>query len=105
MFAADSLDPLMQPTMQYGAFGLCLVLCGMLAWQMRSAAAQSKDVLDVLRETSRVITLNTTAIQTVGDSVAQHDVAASKRHDDSQQAFYSLRDHVRDLATQAPEGT
>ena len=103
MFAAD---PLMQPYMQYGAFGLCFVLLGMLGWGMRTVVALFRDVVQALRETSRVIEANTKTIDSIGDGQARHEQTASERHKESQTAFWALRDTVIDrLAEKAKEAT
>ena len=81
LFAHDATAGLLEPALQYGAFGLCVMLSTLLGLAMKSQSAQSKLVLQVLRETSHVIALNTTTIETVSDSVARHDAAAVQRGD------------------------
>lgn len=94
LFAHDATNTLMEPALQYGAFGLCVLLCGVIVMLIKASNTQGKAVLEVLAETSRVITLNTTTIETVGDSVARHDAAAAKRHDDARAEFRALHDVV-----------
>lgn len=56
---AQATTSIMNPLIQWGFAGLCLILLGILVWLIRQ-------LLEVLKENNRVIAMNTQAIQKVG---------------------------------------
>lgn len=56
---AQSTTSIMNPLIQWGFAGLCLILLGILVWLIRQ-------LLEVLKENNRVISMNTDAIGKVG---------------------------------------
>lgn len=58
---AQATTSIMNPLIQFGFAGLSIILLGILVWLIRQ-------LLDVLKENSRVISMNTQAIKEVGDT-------------------------------------
>lgn len=72
---AQATTTIMNPVIQWGFAGLCLILLGILVWLIR-------ELLSVLKENNRVIALNTQAIQKV-DSNAEKtlDIAVEVKNE------------------------
>lgn len=53
---------ILQPVVQYGFAGLCVLLLAMIGWQMHCNDQRFDKLLDMQRETNQVIERNTAAI-------------------------------------------
>lgn len=86
LFAHDATS-LMEPYLQYGAFGLCALLIGVLSWG-------GKRSFDLFERIGRIIERNTNTIDKINDSIDRHETAANERHEAAQSAIYSMRDKL-----------
>jgi len=79
--AAEAMDVISNPIIQYGFAGFCVVLLGIMVWLI-------KQLLQVLKENNKIIASNTEAIQQINNTgkETREEVKEAKL------AVYSLRD-------------
>ncbi len=88
-------EHILNPVVQAGFAGFSVLLLSIIVWMIKRFIA-------VLRETHKVISANTTALEMVNGTVERHDRAAGERAKETSEAFYKLRDTV--LASIAKQG-
>lgn len=65
IFATET--SVMSTDLQYGAFGICLILLGLVFWLIRRVCESNDRVIDQHKTSAEVIERNTQAIRAVGD--------------------------------------
>jgi len=79
----ETMEALSNPVIQYGFAGFCMVLVGVIIWLI-------KQLLNMIKETHKVVTANTAAI----DKLVNNTDTTIHQIEHVQTAVYSLRDKL-----------